>query len=204
MTNLAVVMSTPSPPRSPVQSVEVNETQADREAMRALARGDVSALGELYDRHQAGVRRFVERAASGNADVDDLVHATFLALHRSAASFDASRSVYAWLIGIAARLVHGQRSKGARWARLLRGFRPVRPASSADPERVLEARQELGRLERALVALSEAKRVVLIMHEIEGLSGEEIATSLEIPVGTVWTRLHHARRELMAVLEEES
>jgi RNA polymerase sigma-70 factor (ECF subfamily) len=54
---------------------------------------------------------------------------------------------------------------------------------------------------RALETLSEAKRVVVVLSEVEGFSCQEIADMMEIPVGTVWTRLHHARNELRTYFE---
>ena len=173
---------------------------ADALAMQRLARGEVDALGELYDRHQAAVRRFATRMTQSTDDGADLVHATFLAALKTAKNFDTSRSCRAWLLGITARLVHRQRTTGARWSRLLGAFRPPEPAWTRDPESTLGDRQGL---ERALSRLSHAKRSVLLMAELEGLRGEEIAEALAIPVGTVWTRLHHARRELLAALGEE-
>lgn len=173
---------------------------ADALAMRRLARGEVDALGELYDRHQAAVRRFATRMTRSSDDGDDLVHATFLAAMKTAASFDPARSCRAWLLGITARLVQRQRSTLARWTRLLTGFRVAEPPWTRDPESMLGEREGL---ERGLSCLSPAKRSVLLMAEVEGLSGDEIASALGIPVGTVWTRLHHARRELMAALGEE-
>jgi RNA polymerase sigma-70 factor (ECF subfamily) len=172
----------------------------DAGAMNRLARGEVDALGVLYDRHQAAVRRFATRLTQNADDGDDLVHATFLAAMKTAKSFDTTRSCRAWLLGITARLVQRQRSTGARWARLLGAFRPAEPSWTRDPESTLGARQGL---EHGLLRLSHAKRSVLLMAEVEGLSGEEIAEALQIPIGTVWTRLHHARRELMAVLGAE-
>ncbi len=66
-------------------------------------------------------------------------------------------------------------------------------------------RQRAEKMSRALAALSPKKREVIVLVTIEGLSGEEVASLLAIPVATVWTRLHHARRELsLAVFEEES
>jgi RNA polymerase sigma-70 factor (ECF subfamily) len=173
---------------------------ADGLAMLRLARGEVGALGELYDRHQAAVRRFATRMTQSPDDGDDLVHATFLAALRSAGNFETGRSCRAWLLGITARLVQRQRSTGARWARLLQRFLAPEPAWARDPESTLGAREGL---ERGLAGLSAAKRSVLLMAEVEGLSGEEIAEALAIPVGTVWTRLHHARRELAAALGTE-
>ena len=71
-------------------------------------------------------------------------------------------------------------------------------ATTADPRPRLDAR---GDLERALKELSEAKRITLLLAEVEGLSCPEIAAALAVPVGTVWTRLHAARRELRRALD---
>lgn len=177
-------------------------SELDARAMQRLAHGEIAALGELYDRHQAAVRRFVRRATANAHDADDLVQSTFLALHKSAAAFDPTQPCRAWLLGIAARLIQRERTTGLRWARLLRRFWPPRPGWSSDPERAHAARHELARLERALSDLSESKRVVLILAEVEGLGGEEIAAALRIPIGTVWTRLHHARRQLLRALDD--
>ena len=72
-----------------------------------------------------------------------------------------------------------------------------------DPHSELHARDEVKRLSQALGRLSEPKRVVLLLAESEGMSSEDIATTLQIPVGTVWTRLHHARRDLRRLLGRE-
>lgn len=175
-------------------------TSADALAMARLAGGDIEALGELYDRHQGAVRRFATRMTGSADEGDDLVHATFLAVMKTAEHFDGHRSCRAWLLGITARLVKRQRTSGARWARLLTGFQPPEPTWASDPEGALGTRRDV---ESALSRLSEAKRVVLLMAEVEGLRGEEIAEALEIPIGTVWTRLHHARRELLSILGRE-
>lgn len=175
----------------------------DRRAMLRLAQGEIDALGELYDRHQAAVRRLAVRMSGGPNDAEDIVHATFLAALKAAATFDPARSCRPWLLGIAANLIQRERSKGARWKRLLSAFRPLESPSTPDPERTLAMREGLGRLERALLDLPEPKRLVVIMAELEGMSGEAIAEALGIPVGTVWTRLHHARRELAQVLDRE-
>ena len=175
-------------------------TSSDALAMGRLAHGEIDALGELYDRHQAAIRRFATRMTGSSDEGDDLVHATFLAALRTAGAFDGRRSCRAWLLGITAQLIRRQRSTFARWARLLGGFRHAEPSSLRDPEGALSAREGI---ERGLARLSDEKRSVLLMAEVEGLSGDEIAQALAIPVGTVWTRLHYARRELLALLSEE-
>jgi RNA polymerase sigma-70 factor (ECF subfamily) len=175
----------------------------DARAMLRLAHGEIDALGELYDRYQAAIRRFAIRMSGSADDAEDVVHATFLAALKSASSFDPARSCRTWLLGIAANLIQRERSKGARWKRLLAAFRPAEAPPPADPERALATRERVGRLERALLDLPEPKRLVVIMAELEGMSGEAIAEALGIPVGTVWTRLHHARRELAQTLDRE-
>jgi RNA polymerase sigma-70 factor (ECF subfamily) len=159
--------------------------------MRELARGEIGALGQLYDRYHASVRRFVVRATADAEDVDDLVHATFLEAAKSAARYDGRPSCRPWLVGIAAHLLRRRRQSFGRFLAVLTTLSSRRPL--ADPRPALHARADL---DRALAGLSEAKRVTLLMAEVEGLSCQEIAAALQIPIGTVWTRLHAARREL--------
>jgi RNA polymerase sigma-70 factor (ECF subfamily) len=165
---------------------------SDPDLMGQLANGEIGALGELYDRYREPVRRFVARSTSNAEDVDDLVHATFLAAAESAARYDGRASCRPWLIGIAAQLLRRRRQLFGRLLEVLASVRSMR-TTARDPRPVLEARRDIG---RALAGISEAKRITLLMAEVEGLSCAEIAAALEVPVGTVWTRLHAARREL--------
>jgi RNA polymerase sigma-70 factor (ECF subfamily) len=75
--------------------------------------------------------------------------------------------------------------------------------TTRDPEREAMGSQEMGALERALAALSEKKRVVFVLVEVEGLTAEEAARALGIPAATARTRLFHARKELQAALQDE-
>jgi RNA polymerase sigma-70 factor (ECF subfamily) len=173
---------------------------SDPELMRQLESGQLGALGELYDRHHAPLRSFIGRATRDAHDVDDLVHATFLAAAQSAQRYDGRASCRPWLIGIAAQLLRRRRRAVGRFVAVLTALRgSLQPAS--DPRPALQARSDV---ERALARLSEPKRVTLLMAEVEGLSCDEIARALDIPVGTVWTRLHAARRELRLAVDGES
>ncbi len=169
---------------------------ADAEALQRLARGETSALAVVYDRHHAVIRRFVARATNEAHDVEDLVHATFLTAAKAAPSFDGRTSCRPWLFGIAARLLQRRRRSLARWSRALRELAIRQADAHVDPHRDLGARDDLNAVSIALTRLSEAKRVVLCLAEVECLSCEEISDALGVPVGTVWTRLHHARREI--------
>lgn len=175
----------------------------DSDAMEALSQGNISALGVLYDRYQEAVTTFIRRATNDASDVEDLVHATFMTATRAALNFDGRQSCRPWLVGIAARLVYRRRRGLARWARALRELTVRESDRHTDPNSELTARDQVSRLAHALEQLTESKRVVLLLAEGEGLSSERIAQSLEIPIGTVWTRLHHARRDLRRLLERE-
>src|SRR5690606_21738840 len=124
-------------------------------------------------------------------------HTAFLTAADCAGRYDGRASCRPWLIGIAVRLLRRRQYSLGRWLGLASQLGSLRRAS-IDPRAALSARSDL---ERALMRLRQAKRISLLLAEVEGLACPEIAAALEIPVGTVWTRLHAARRELRAWLE---
>jgi RNA polymerase sigma-70 factor (ECF subfamily) len=171
----------------------------DAEIMLQLAGGQLGALGELYDRYQAPLRSFLARATRDAHDVDDLLQAVFLAAAKSADRYDGRSSCRPWLVGIAAQLVRRRRQTFGRLIAVLSAFKGTQP-NSGDPREALQARTDI---ERALAQLSDAKRMTVLMAEVEGMSCAEIAEALAVPIGTVWTRLHAARRELRHALDSE-
>jgi RNA polymerase sigma-70 factor (ECF subfamily) len=165
--------------------------------MHGLAQGELGPLGDLYDRYHADVRQFARRACARAEDVDDVVHDTFLTVSRAAASYDGRPCARPFLIGVAAQVVRQRRRVWARWAEVLSAFVSTHDEPPHETPEDRAARAETAeRLDRALARLSEEKRLVVLMFEREGLSGEEIARALDIPLGTVWTRLFHARADL--------
>jgi RNA polymerase sigma factor (sigma-70 family) len=174
----------------PLRLVEVD----DSTLVERLAQGDTSALGDLYDRHSRGLFAFLARVASFD-EAEDLVHTTFLRASTRAKSYDPKKGeARGWLFGIAAKVVQERRRALLRRARaFLRAKTSETTTTSTTGER--------NDVARALETLSEAKRVVVVLSEVEGFSCQEIADMMEIPVGTVWTRLHHARNELRTYFE---
>jgi RNA polymerase sigma-70 factor (ECF subfamily) len=181
---------------SPKRPAARAESAPDPDVLRRLAAGEIDALGELYDRYHEIVRRFVARATSNAEDVDDLVHATFLAAAQSATRYDGRASCRPWLIGIAAQLLRRRRQLFGRLLSVLSSLRGTR-AAALDPRPALQARADV---ERTIGRLSDVKRITLLLAEVEGLSCAEIAAVLDVPIGTVWTRLHAARREIRQAL----
>jgi RNA polymerase sigma factor (sigma-70 family) len=125
------------------------------------------------------------------------VHDVFLTASRVAGTYDDRSGSRPFLLGIAANLVRSRRQKQARWRVALASLEgALTGAFRRTPEDGASATQELRILDAGLARLSEEKRLVLVMIEMEDLSGEEVARALGIPVATVWTRLHYARAEL--------
>lgn len=180
----------------------VSVTPSDAELLAAVAAGDLEALGVIFDRYQADVRRYLGRLGITPDDVDDLVQATFLEVVRAAKRFDPERATKSWLFGIATMMVRRHRRSVSRTlARLAKWASQPRHQVPETPIDHLESYEAGQRFKQAFEALSTKKREVFTLVVVEGLSGEEAARTLGIPVNTVWTRLHHARRELRAALE---
>lgn len=177
-------------------------TRTDAELVLRIATGELDALGALFDRHEGNVRGFLTRVGVAPADIDDLVQATFLEVLHAAPRFDPTFAVKSWLLGLASILVRRHRRSLARaakrlltWASLSLFDSPTTPAAELDRS------QDLQRFQRAFERLSEKKREVFVLVVLEGLSGDDAARVLGVPINTVWTRLHHARRDLRAGLE---
>jgi RNA polymerase sigma-70 factor (ECF subfamily) len=143
------------------------------------------------------VRRFVFRAAEGSADTEDIVHDIFLTASRVASTYDDRSGSRPFLLGIAANIVRSRRQKQGRW-RLALGLLEggLTGVFRRTPEDGASETEQLHLLDAGLARLSKEKRLVVVMIELEELSGEEVAKALGIPVATVWTRLHYARAEL--------
>ena len=157
-------------------------------------------FGAVYQRWCPIVARWVTALGGPRADVEDLTHDTFLIVGRRLGAFDG-QNLPAWLYCITRSVVRDHRRRA--WFKHLRvglGAEEERIAASSTPVVQLETKQRQQCLLRLLARMSEPKRQAIILFEIEGHSGEEVASLLNVPLNTVWTRLHHARRELNALL----
>ncbi|MFJ8112628.1 RNA polymerase sigma factor [Streptomyces sp. NPDC096132] len=154
----------------------------------------------LFDRHAPTIHQYVARRLGRDA-ADDVTAETFLTAFRIRARYDSERAgVRPWLYGIAAKLISRHRREEVKALRLLArtGHDPVAEswADSAD-DRV--AAQAVSRpLAKALARLSEGDRHALLLFAWADFTYLEIAEALDIPVGTVRSRLNRARRKLRA------
>jgi RNA polymerase sigma-70 factor (ECF subfamily) len=174
---------------------------SDEALLAACGTGDRAALGALFDRFSIPVYRFVARLRSvDEAAHDDVVQATFLELPRSASHFQGRSSVKTWILGVASNAArHHQRSEQRRRAHQDQfASLPVVPPRLPDVE--LERRQLLARLEDALATLPHDQQVAFILCDLEQVPGVDVARGFGIPEGTLWRRLHVARKTLRAIL----
>lgn len=169
----------------------------DSELVRQLQRGDLDALGALYDRHH---RRVFHTALGITNDKDaasDLLQDVFLRIHRFAENIDPERPLEPWLYRVTANLSYTWIKKQKRWYRYLLEFgewfsRDLRPG----PQRQVEMDEEATRVREAVASLPASQRVVVVLFYLNDLAVEDIAEILEIPQGTVKSRLYYARNTL--------
>lgn len=191
----------PPPPRPPSLRALPSEQPTDTELM-ARSLHEPEAFATLFDRHAGGVHRYLGRRVGNLAD--DLLSETFLIAFRRRADYRPERlEVRPWLIGIATNLVHGSaRAERRRYRALARAAMepqasPVEPGDSVDR---LDAQALRGSLAAALAGLKARDRDALLLLAWAQLSYEEIAAVLDIPLGTVRSRLNRARRQTRAAL----
>jgi RNA polymerase sigma-70 factor (ECF subfamily) len=178
---------------------------ADPDLIAAVANGNLEALGELFERYEPNVRRHIARLGVPSDETDDLVQATFLEVIKASQRFDPRYAVKSWLIGVATIMVRRHRRSLRRAAsRLaaLAAFSRSQPNTNPTVADLVEGDEAARSLVNAFERLSLRKREVFVLVTLEGMSGEEASAVLGIPINTVWTRLHHARRALRAALEE--
>jgi RNA polymerase sigma-70 factor (ECF subfamily) len=158
---------------------------ADREA----------AFAELYAGYRLRVFALCRHLVNSRADAEDATQEVFLALHRALPGFRGEAALGTFIHRIAIRVALRQRGRRRPDADL--------PADAAAPAAhdPAELREDQERLWRAVGQLSPEHRTVLGLFAIDGLGHREIAAILGVPEGTVWSRLHLARKRLAALVE---
>jgi RNA polymerase sigma-70 factor (ECF subfamily) len=161
-------------------------------------RGEKEALGELYRQYRAEVARNLHRMLGpGRGDLEDVLQEVFIEVFRSIARFRGDAKVTTWLYRVCVNVALQRLRKRKRRAEVS-GELVTERSTDETPERELDNRRRLDAVYRILDELSPKKRVVFILHEIEGREPKEIAGIVGAPVLTVRTRLHYARKEFYA------
>ena len=167
---------------------------------RVVLHDDHHAFNQLVRLHQSSVRLFLRRLTCGDeAFADDLAQETFLAAYQHIGSFRNRSSLRSWLCGIAVNLFRSEK-RHKRWQ-----VESVGVPAGGEGER--PAGQDRGVLQKqvlaALAGLGEDQRVALCLHTAAGLSHEETARIMEIPLGTVKTHVLRGKQRLREILGVE-
>lgn len=159
--------------------------------LRRSARGDEAAFAELYDATSARVYGLVLRVVRDPAQAEEVAQEAYLEIWRTAARFDARRgSPVSWLLTIAHRkAVDRVRSAEAASRRDSTYHREARPIDHDATSEAATASIEAGRVRHALQSLTEAQREALELAYFGGYTHTEVATMLELPLGTAKTRI---------------
>jgi RNA polymerase sigma-70 factor (ECF subfamily) len=166
--------------------------------------GDAAAFRELFQTHRHDVARVVYRMTGSSSDIEDLVQEVFLQVHRSIGDFRGDARLSTWLYRLTVNVVLMHR-RAAKSRPQLVGEAAASPPKDQRilPDEQVARSRRIQAFYRMIDRLSEKKRTVFVLHEIDGLSPIDIAKVVDAPVLTVRTRLFYARRELAAMLREE-
>jgi RNA polymerase sigma-70 factor, ECF subfamily len=180
----------------------------DHNLVQCCLRGDAQAFGTLYDRHAVRVHRLLTRLTGNATLAEDLTQETFVIAHRSLMAWRGDGAFASWLDGIGVRLYR----KSLRHPHWLEADLPEDAdqvgqngqigTEIGDPFAVLSRKQSAERLESAIGALPEAYREVFVLLWVEGMKQREVAALLELPIGTVQSRLWRAVCLLRKGLQE--
>ena len=173
------------------------------ELVERCKRGERDALGLFYRTYRHEVARNLHRVLGpGRGDLDDVLQEVFIEVFKSIPRFRGDSKISTWLYRVCVNVALQRLRKRRRLAEVQTPDGPEL-RDDANPQRSLEARERMAEVYRILDDLAPKKRVVFILHEIEGREPKEIAGIVGAPVLTVRTRLHYARKEFFARASRE-
>jgi len=190
---------------------ESRDSQEDAAWVERARGGDRAAFHALFNKYQRRVYAVALGVVKRPEDAMDIVQDAFIKVHRHLDTFQGSSSFYTWLYRIVMNLgidhVRKHR-KLVEWGddvslEQVVGDHALLPKlSDSDPGRSVARRELSDKIRQALDTLPEYHRAVIMLREVEGMSYEEIAEVLEVPKGTIMSRLFHARRKMQGQLQE--
>jgi RNA polymerase sigma-70 factor (ECF subfamily) len=191
----------------PLHALDVRVSRDDDSAPAYVQRareGDARAFQELFRSHRRDVARLVGRLLGPRPEVEDVVQEVFIQVFRSLPNFRGESRFTTWLhrVTVNVTLMHlrSARSRPRLGNELLE--EPAAPEGSSPADHAAR-NQRLRALYKILDTLSDKKRAVFILHDLDGVPAAQIAAMVDSPVLTVRTRLFYARREVYAAMAED-
>ncbi len=188
-------------------------TEEEQLLVRQAAAGDHRAFRQLVERYQRKVFTVANGILSNPDHAMDVTQDAFVKVYKALPDFKGDSQFYTWLYRIVVNLCIDKKRKASRRAEVDYddaiahssdgpSLGPMLASTQIDSPMKAYARQELRvQMNAAMDELSEAHREILVLREVEGLSYEELAEALDIPKGTVMSRLFHARKKFQTALE---
>ncbi|MFM8173482.1 MAG: RNA polymerase sigma factor [Pirellulaceae bacterium] len=192
----------PDATSSPTEFTSPEESARIERAIR----GDGRAFEEIVMQYQTSVYRALVGWVGHRGDAEDLTQETFLLAYRNLQGFQQRSSLRTWLLRIAYHQAISHRRKAAR----RRSLAPASDSMPAEalvdgridsPSEQLERTVDAARVHEAIRQLPEEYRDLIVLRDLQDLDYQSIAQTLEIPLGTVRSRLHRARVELKMILD---
>ncbi|MBL9166952.1 MAG: sigma-70 family RNA polymerase sigma factor [Verrucomicrobiales bacterium] len=208
-----IVAAEPEPSSRPKsdESTRAEANQEDALLVKQVLAGKTSAYEDLVRKHQQRIYATLYHMTANHEDATDLTQETFIKAYQALASFKGDSSFYTWVYRIAVNKTLNYLKQ--RKQRTFMSLNDLDVQVENDPELVAlvhdkTPRRDAGlneiqeRLNEALLKLSDTHRMVVTLHDIQGLPHEEIARMMECNVGTVRSRLFYARQQLQAWLAD--
>jgi len=178
------------------------EARDDPGFVERLRGGDPGAFEELVRGYQHRVFGVALRMLGSRAEAEDIAQDVFLRVHRALADFRGEARLSTWLYGITSNLCLNRLASAER--RRMRHDEEAlmrAPSDAADATATMERSEVETALHQAIAELLEERRIVIVLRDLEGLSYEDIAEALVLPLNTVRSRLHRARLDLKSKME---
>jgi RNA polymerase sigma-70 factor (ECF subfamily) len=177
----------------------------DRELVLRCQRQDPDAFNELVTRHQDRIYAAVARFCGNDEDACDITQRAFINAYRKIQEFKGDAAFSTWIYRIAFNQAVSHRRENRRPAVSIYSAKDeeliAEPADDSAPGERLESLETQKKVQQALDLLDEGDRQIILLKDLQGHSYEEIAEILQVPKGTVRSRLHRARLELKAKLK---
>lgn len=170
--------------------------QVDHELILQLQQGSLEALGILYDQYRQMVYRTALAITADSEAASDLLQDVFLRLYRFADRIDPQRPLEPWLYRMTANLAYTWVKRSRRWLRPLEDLADWLAGGDHSAYHQVEMEDDWHQVQQAVAALPLPQRVVVVLYYLNDLSLQEISEILDVPLGTVKSRLHYGRNSL--------
>src|SRR3989454_6442074 len=206
--NSILLEKAPPPSAAPPPS---SDAQEDQQLVKRARTGDMEAYDELVRRYQERIYATIYHMTSNHEDANDLAQDTFIKAHQALKSFKGGSSFYTWVYRIAVNKTINflkQRKNKTHLSLNDLDFNAendpdlVALVSDKTPRRDIALSELQEKLNSAMLKLSEVHRLVVTLHDVQGLSHEEIGKIMDCNIGTVRSRLFYARQHLQAYLSD--